>query len=48
VAVEIEFVVQVGIDRSEPRRNARRRSHSARRSQQPAKLPGQRKVWSIS
>jgi enamine deaminase RidA (YjgF/YER057c/UK114 family) len=36
VAVEIEFVVQVGIDRSEPRRNARRRSHSARRSQQPA------------
>ena len=34
VAVEIELVVQVGIDRSEPKQNARPRSH--RRPAQPA------------
>jgi hypothetical protein len=33
VAVEIELVVQVGIDRSEPNQNARPRSH--RRPAQP-------------
>lgn len=46
VAVEIELIVQVGIGRSEIKQNARHRS--ARRSQQPAKLPRQRKVRSTS